>query len=85
MNPLMLFFLKIGASVVLRSAVKFSKTKIDDHVIIVYDEIVDLLKALSKGEDVDLDEAEKIFIGHIEAIKDEVEKSKKKKEEATLK
>lgn len=54
MNPVFLMLLKLGASVVLRSAVKFSKTKVDDHVLGILDEIVDLLKRYKRGEDIDL-------------------------------
>ena len=54
MNPVFLMLLKLGASVVLRSAVKFSKTKVDDCVLAIIDEIIDLLKRYKRGEDIDL-------------------------------
>lgn len=87
MNPLFLFLLKMGASVVLRSAVKFSKTKIDDEILSIYDLLVGLLKTFKSGKDVDFDSVRADLIHHVAEIQRqwEIEKARKEAKQALKK
>ena len=79
MNPVFLMLLHLGASVVLRSAVKFSKNKVDDHVLNIIDLLLDTLKQFKKGEHIDMEKLKQAFMWEVEALQKElqIERSKK--------